>query len=81
MKENITAFAINGFTYILTALQTNHVMQIVQLVLSIIGTIVTLAFTIYKWYKKAKSDGKITYEELNELEEEVKDIIDKKEEK
>lgn len=81
MKENIVAYASNLFTYIITAVQTNEIMQIVQLILAIVGTIVTLAYTIYKWYKKAKQDGKITYEELTELEEDIKEVIDKKEDK
>lgn len=55
--------------------QTNETMQIINLVITCVVGVVTLAYTIYKWYKKAKSDGKITKEEVNELIEDVKEEI------
>ena len=56
-----------GVATVLTAVQTEHVFQIISLVLTCVATLVTIAFNIYKWYVKAKEDGKITKEELDEL--------------
>ena len=56
-----------GVATVLTAIQTEHVFQIISLVLTCLATLVTIAFTIYKWYKKATEDGKVTKEELDEL--------------
>lgn len=63
--------------------QTSEVLRIIQIVLSIITFLVTLAYTIWKWYNKAtddKSDGgkKITKDEVDELFDEIKDQVDEK---
>lgn len=49
-----------------TAIQTNEVLQTVSLVLTIIGTIITTVSALYFWFKKAKADGKIDKEEIDE---------------
>lgn len=51
---------------ILTITQTQQVFQIAQLVLTCLATFVTLAFTLYKWYKAAKKDGKIDEDEIED---------------
>ena len=63
----------NGTQYILTVAQTNEVFQMVELVLSILTTLFILGINIYAWYKKAKKDGKIDEQEIEEL----KDIVEK----
>lgn len=50
-----------------TALQTQQIFQIISLILTIIATSISIALSIYNWYKKSKSDGKITIDEVNEL--------------
>lgn len=67
----------SGAGVILTALQTEHVFQIISLVLTILSILFSLSFTIYKWYKKAKEDGKIDEKELDELTEIVTDEMEK----
>ena len=64
----------NGASYgadilgaVFTAVQTDTTLQIISLVLTIIATAFSIAFTIYKWYKSAKADGKITKDEIDEL--------------
>lgn len=59
-----------------TVTQTNDTMQTVNMVITIVVGVVTLAYTIYKWYKKAKADNKITKEEIEELIDDVKEDID-----
>lgn len=69
---------------VLTVAQTNEIFQLVSLILTCIATLTAIGFTIYKWVKKAKADGKIDKEEIEELvdiiedgAEELKDKIDK----
>lgn len=61
---------------ILTAVQTHEVFQIISLILTILTTFITFAFTIYKWVKAAKADGKI---DANEIEQGIEIIEDLKE--
>ena len=49
MKNNPVEWIGCGIATILTAIQTEHVFQIISLVLTCIATLVTLAFTIWKW--------------------------------
>lgn len=42
------------------------IVTIILGVLGIISTIVSLAYTLHKWYKEAKKDGKITEDELKQ---------------
>jgi len=71
---------------ICTVLQTDEVLQIIQLVLTIIATLVVMFFNIWKWYKSAKADGKITADEIkagldivSNAVDDIKDDIDNKE--
>ena len=68
----------NGASYgadilgaVFTAVQTDTTLQIVSLVLTIIATTFSIAFTVYKWWKSAKADGKITKEEIEDLFDEI----------
>ena len=67
-----------GIGVIFTAVQTQEFFQLISLILTCISITFSIAFTIYNWYKKAKLDGKITKEEVNELTEEIKKDIEKK---
>ena len=49
-----------------TALQTSEVLQIISLVITILGGLLTLGMGIWTWWNKAKADGKITPEEIEE---------------
>lgn len=59
-----------------TATQENPVLQYINLGITIAVGLVTLAYTLYKWYKKASEDGKITHEEVNDLFEEVGEAVE-----
>ena len=65
--KRIIELVSNGGQYVLTAVQTNEILQIVELVLSILTTLFILGINIYTWWKKASADGKIDKEELEEL--------------
>ena len=65
--DEIVGFVGSGISTALTITQTNEVFQLIQLILSILAFLVTICFTIWKWHKKAKEDGKITIDEVEEL--------------
>ena len=77
------AFSWSGtaFGTILTAIQTNEVFQYISLGLTILSTLVAIAYTIYNWWRKAKEDGKITKEEVDDLVDDINQIIDDKNKK
>ena len=59
----------------------NQILSICGLILTIISTIVSITYVIWKWWKKAKADGKITEEEVDELMDELHQNIDDKNKK
>ena len=70
MKNSLN-FIIGGVASSLsavgTSIQTNEVLQIISLILTILGTLITfIVLPLLNWYIKAKKDGKITIEEVKE---------------
>lgn len=59
----------------------NQIIVICNLILTIIATIVSLVYTIWKWWKKAKEDGKITEDEVDELMDDIHQITNDKNKK
>lgn len=87
MKNNICEWCGCAFGAVMTAVQSQEIFQIISLILTILATAATFAFTIWKWWKAAKADGKVTPDEIDEgLKivqkgvEEVKEAIDKNKE-
>ena len=81
MKEFRIDYVLDGIAVGLGVAQLNQVMQIIQLTLGILATIISIAFSLYKWWKKAKADGKITEEEINEAVDIITKPLDDKEDK
>ena len=77
MRNDNGIYGLNIFSAILTAIQTEHVFQIISLVLTCLATTLSILFTIWKWWKKAKADGKITDEEVDELMNEINKDLEK----
>lgn len=50
-----------------TAMQPNQILSTISLVLTIIGSLITIGMAIAAWWKKARKDGKIDKEEVDEL--------------
>ena len=65
-KEVVGGLCGTTLSAVGTGLQTSEVLQIISLVLTIIGSIITIVMAITSWWKKAKADGKITSEEIQE---------------
>lgn len=74
--ENKILLGGNLFQYLITLAQTNQVFQYIQLGLAIATSIVLLVYRIWKWYREAKKDGKITGEEIKEGVDIIKDGVD-----
>lgn len=55
-----------GGLCILTATQTEMILRISNLILTIIISLLILVSRIIDWYKKSKADGKITSDEVKE---------------
>lgn len=58
-------------------LSVTEVQAIISIIITVLGFIISvlvpLGIRIYKWYKKAKEDGKIDIEEVEELQQIVSD--------
>lgn len=55
-----------------TAFQENPILHNIQAILTIIAILVSISYTIWKWWKKASKDGKITKDEVEELFDDLK---------
>ena len=66
-NKELASYGSNVIGMICTAIQPDEILQYVSLALTIIATIFSICFTIYNWYKKAKEDGKITKDEIDDL--------------
>ena len=65
-KEVVGGIIGTGVIAVGTGLQTNEILQAISIVLTIIGSLITIAMALTNWWKNAKKDGKITKEEINE---------------
>lgn len=79
MVDSTTGVGIGGTALetVLAVSQTNEILQTIQIILAIITFLVTIGYTIWKWYKNAKKDGKITKDEVEDLVDEIKEEVDK----
>ena len=59
-----------------TAIQTNDLLQMISLCITIIGTLLTIVMALVNWFHKAKKDGKIDEKELEEGIGIIKDGVD-----
>lgn len=68
MKEEMIAGSIGtALSLTGTTLAPNEVLEIISLVISIIGAIITFIIVpLMSWYKSAKKDGKIDKEEVKD---------------
>ena len=66
MKDHPINYIANGCGVIFSAIQQNEVLSWISWGLTLLATLVSLAFTLWKWWKKAKQDGKIDDGEIQE---------------
>lgn len=70
-KDGIVFGSIAVLETMVTVSQTNEVFQTIQIIISALAGAVALAYTIWRWYRNAKKDGKITPDEIDDLFEEI----------
>ena len=70
-KDGIVFGSIGALETVVTVSQTNEVFQTIQIIISALAGAVALAYTIWRWYKNAKKDGKITNDEVDDLFEQI----------
>lgn len=75
MKEHLDILGI-GLQAIFTAIQTDEVLRRISFGFTLVSVILTIAYNIWRWYRKSKEDGKITMDEVDELVDIVKDGSD-----
>ena len=77
-NELITGTAGTALSVAGTVIQTNELLQLISLIISIVGGLITfIVVPLLTWYNKAKSDGKITKEEIKEAKDTIKNGVDK----
>lgn len=65
-NENFESWLGNGIAAVFTAIQTDAIFQYVSLALTIVSVVISIAFTLWKWWKAAKADGRIDEKEIEE---------------
>lgn len=76
-KEFLGGFVGTMLSATGTALQPQEVLQIISLIITIIGAIISMIIIpLLSWYKNAKKDGKITIDEVKEGAETLKEGIE-----
>ena len=78
MKDTRIDYIFDAVAIGLGLSQGKEMLSYIQLGLGILATIVSIAFSVWKWWKKASADGKITKDEIKELSDELKDKLDDK---
>lgn len=77
-NELITGTAGTALSVAGTVIQTNELLQLISLIISIVGGLITfIVVPLLTWYNKAKADGKITKEEIKEVKDTIKNGVDK----
>lgn len=73
MDNNLKVTTTTTMIAIATTInQTDDIFKYIQIGLTILSVLVSLSYTIYKWYKKANEDKIITGEESKNLWENIK---------
>ena len=75
MKEHLDILGI-GLQAIFTAFQTDEVLRWISFGFTLLSVILTIAYNIWRWYRKSKEDGKISMKEVDELGKIIKDGSD-----
>ena len=78
MKNTRYDYILDVVAITLGITQGEELLRYIQLGLGVLATLISIAFSIWKWWKKASADGKITKDEIKELSDELKDKLDDK---
>jgi len=78
MKETRFDYLLDAVALGLGLSQGKELLSYIQLGLGILATLISVAYSLWKWWKKASADGKITKDEIKELSDDLKDKLDDK---
>ena len=70
-------YIFDSIAIVFASVQPEVLFRYVSLALSIFATLISIAFSIWQWWKKAKQDGKITEDEIKEGAKIIQDGTDK----
>ena len=59
-------YIFDSIAIVFASVQPEVLFRYVSLALSILATLISIAFSVWQWWKKAKQDGKITEDEIKE---------------
>ena len=59
-------YLFDSIAIVFASVQPEVYFRYVSLALSILATLLSIAFSLWQWWKKAKQDGKITKDEIKE---------------
>ena len=76
MKDNLLNILVIGVQAIFTAVQSDEILRRISFGITILSALITIAYNIYKWWRKSKEDGKLSMDEVEELVDMVKDGSD-----
>lgn len=82
-SKDLSNYILSGFTFATSGalLDINLMLSIILGILGIVSAVLSLVVSIYSWYKRAKGDGKISKEEMEDLGKiaigGLEDIVDK----
>ena len=65
-KEVVGGVIGTSISAVGTGMQTNEILQTISIVLTIIGSLITIGMAVINWWKNAKKDGKITKDEIKD---------------
>ena len=80
-KDGIVFGSLGAIETVVTISQTNEVFQTIQIIISALAGAVALAYTIWRWYKNAKKDGKISEDEVDDLFQQITKKEDEKDDR
>lgn len=72
-NNNIVSWAGSAICTAIACMNIGEIENIILLTIGILSGIVSLAFDIYLWYKKAHADKKITTDEVKNLKDTISD--------
>lgn len=78
--DELVGFGGTAFGGVVTMAWEAGYFQMILAIMTLIELLITTAYTLWKWYKKASKDGKIEEKEVDELFEDLEKIKPKKEE-
>ena len=81
MKDNMTYGVCGSIMAVCGITQVNEMFQLIQVIVGVVSGVFAIAYTIFKWYNKAKQDGKITPQEIKELKDDLENVLTDKEDK